>query len=492
MSSKTNKILKASFVLLVMSWCARVFSVLTMIVLARNLNEHDFGIVSGCYVVQSFFNAMVNTGGGSYLLRKKIITDSDINAAWTINLFSKLFMGIAVFVLSDYAAIFLKIPELSIVLKVMSLSAIFQGFYNMAINIQIKELNYSKVSLLTVGCQLVSSSTSMTIAILYHSYWAVIIAEVLYYFLRSLGSHIIVQHKVKLVKKNVFTQWQFSKWIMLKGIVSYIKVSCDKILISRNYNIEQLGLYNFSMESASSASNLIINPIKEVLYPGLSEYSGNKSVFVDKINKSLLVLGCIYMPMVFGGVFLSDVLVPTIFGYKWTHAIPLFNLFLPMTFAGVLVSVLTNIFTLTGKVKRQFIYESITSIIFLSVMYISIQFNDLYYFSILRMIMPYVMLLLIILTLRSIIPISFYRICFLLFPIIFSSCIMIIFLKLFYFLNGYLNNVLFLIFEISLGAISYFLLILVTSYFIKPKVYEYDFLYKTFLLPIVIKIKSIV
>lgn len=481
MSDKVQSILKASFWVLAVSWYSRVLSMLTVIILARNLDKHDFGILAGCFVIQSFFNAIASTGVREFILRKETITAEDINAAWTIHVSTRLLMALLIFALSDYAADFMKIPEIGLLLKVMSLSAFFQGFQNLAIYIDIKNLDYSKPSFLEAISKSVASTVSIALAIIYQSYWAVVISEVLFHAVYTIGTHVVYKHKLKIVRENVFVQWQFSKWIILKGVVSYIKSAFDKIVVSRTYSLGDLGLYNFSMDAAKTASQFIIQPLNKLIYPSLSEYINDKSVLVDKVNKSLLVLSCIYLPIVFGGVYLSDTLVPVVFGSKWDEAVPLFNIFLPMTFAGILVSALTNVYTLTGKVKQQFWYEVITSILFLMVM-VPASTLPLLDFALCRQLVPYVLLLTIMLALQRTLPISIFKLLKLLLIPLICSLFMISVLRFFSQLVTIDNEIVFLLVSIFIGAIAYVIALVLMIFLSKGKVTENDFLYKNFIL----------
>ncbi|MDB1123713.1 oligosaccharide flippase family protein [Vibrio algarum] len=481
MSDKVQNILKASFWVLAVSWYSRVLSMLTVIILARNLDKHDFGILAGCFVIQSFFNAIASTGVREFILRKETITAEDINAAWTIHVSTRLLMALSIFGLSGYAADFMKIPEIGLLLKVMSLSAVFQGFQNLAIYIDMKKLRYSKPSLLGAISKSVASTTSISLAIIYQSYWAVVVSEVLFHAVYTIGTHVAYKHKLKFVSKNVFEQWQFSKWIILKGIVGYIKAAFDKIIVSRNYPLGDLGLYNFSMEAATTASKFIIQPLNKLIYPSLSDYVNDKRVLVDKVNKSLLVLSCVYIPIVFGGVYLSDILVPVVFGSKWSEAVPLFNIFLPMTFAGILVSALTNVYTLTGKVKQQFWYEVITSILFLMVM-VPASTLPLLDFALCRQLVPYVLLLTIMLALQRTLPISIFKLLKLLFIPLMCSLFMILLLRFFSQLVTIDNDIVFLLVSICIGALAYIVALVTMVVLSKGIVPENDFLYKNFIL----------
>lgn len=245
MTSKSSRILKASFWLLVASWYSRVLSMFSVVILARNLDKYDFGILAACFVVQNFFKVISNVGSNQFLVRKDYITEDDINGAWTINLLSKSMVFFLIFFSSNYVAEYMNIAELGLALKVMAISAIFIGLKNPAVSIQVKALDYSKLSILEVVTKSFSSTLSIGIAIIYQSYWAVVVGDVVYNLIYTIGSHLLIKRKLKFTFNNIYEQWFFSKWVLLKGIVNYIKVAFDKIVVSKNYSVESLGLYNF-------------------------------------------------------------------------------------------------------------------------------------------------------------------------------------------------------------------------------------------------------
>ncbi|MZI95551.1 oligosaccharide flippase family protein [Vibrio sp. CAIM 722] len=484
MNGKTNKILKASFILLCVSWYSRLLSAVSIIVLARNLTRDDFGILAGCFIVQGFFNVLSNVGSGQYLIRKSSISEHDINAAWTINFLSRVMVALLIYLLSEPAAQYMQIPEMGLVLKVMSLSAVFIGLQNPAINLKIKQLDYSKLSVLEIVTKSISSTASVVIAMMFHTYWAVVIAGLLYNGLYALGSQFIVRQKLKFVIDNINVQWQFSKWILLKGVINYIKVAFDKVIVGKFYSVSELGLYNFANEASVTALQFVITPINKVLYPSLSDYVDDNQRLLDKVYKSIVVLSCIYIPVVFGGVYLANIIVPSVFGEQWRDATPLFQAFLVMTFSRMIVGVLTDVFTLTGEVKKQFFYEALTSVLFLLII-LAVSSANLYDFAVYRTLVAYLMLAALFVALNRIISISMLKTARLVVPFIVGSLVMLVVvygMQLVFITAVPLLN---LLVYILVGALAYGGTTMLFVFYLKRISQEYDFLYKTFIRPFV-------
>lgn len=194
------------------------------------------------------------------------------------------------------------------------------------------------------------------------------------------------------------------------------------------------------------------------------------------------------MPIVFGGVYLSKVIVPLVFGEQWIEAIPLFSQFLCMTFAGLLVSVFTDVFTLTGKVKEQFYYELATSVMFLLIM-LPASYLTLEQFTLCRAIIPYIMLFTLLMVLNYLINISIVRIFILFLPVAISSLFMVLSLEVITKTISFDSVFFYLAVSVVLGAGIYVAVFVSLIHLLKNRTGEYEFLYKTFILQILSKFR---
>lgn len=480
MTSKSKKILNGMSWLMAITWYSKVAGMVSFVILARYLDKNDFGIIAGCFVAQGFFGVLSNLGTRQYLIRKKEINNVDIDVAWTINLTTRTIIAIAFFLLSGFVASFLKIPELELPLKVMALVPFIIGFHNPALSVKIKKLEYSQISYMSAIVKTISTSVTLFIVIIYKTYWAVVISEIVYQLAYAIGSFIIIKYRPKLRFREIGKQWNYSKWVLFKGIVSYGKYNCDRIIIGRNFSVPDLGIYNFSKEAASSAV-ILVSPIAGIFYPSLSDYAYDKTLLVDKIYKYLALVAIIYIPMVFGGIFLSDVIVPVVFGEKWVESIAYFDVFLIMTFSGIYNQLITQVFELIGEVKRFAIYEVLSSIVTIAFIYFLSSFS-LLEFSMGRTFIAYMSLICIILFLSTMIPISLLHIIELLSIPIFSSLTMIYVISLIEPYVSGLDKAIELLVLISIGFIVYLLLTVFFLRLLSEKLDSYKFIYQSLVL----------
>lgn len=317
MTTKVVKLFKGVNWLLFVTWYTQIAGMLSFFILARYLSKDDFGVIAGCFVVQGFFAVIANVGTNHYLIRKKEVTKEDLDIAFTINFSTRTLIAIAIFLLANPLASFMKIPDLEMVLKVMSLSPFFIGLHNPAVSLKLKDLDYSAISYLRTITKTISTTLTVVITIYYQTYWAVVVGEIAYQAIYAIGSYRVAAYKPKFRVVDIQNQWTFSKWILLKGVASYSKNVCDNVIVSRNFVLSDLGMYKFSKEASNTVVNFLIMPITSIFYTGLSSYVEDNQQLVDKIYKFLMVISLLYMPVVFGGVYLSETLVPFVFGEKW-------------------------------------------------------------------------------------------------------------------------------------------------------------------------------
>lgn len=486
MSSKATKVLKGASWLLAMSLYSRILGMLSVLILARYLSIDDFGIIAGCFVAQGFFTVLSNMGSSNYLIRKEIISKEDLNAAFTLSLSTKFLIMLLIYLSSDFVADYMKISELADILKVMSIASLFIGLQNPEINVKVKKLQYKQIFKIETIAKTVSSSVSIFIVIFYQSYWAIVYAEVIFQLLYLIGTYWISAFTPRLSFSNLSEQWGFSKWLLLKGWLNFFKGYFDKVIVSRQFSLTELGLYNFAMETSGFVTQLIIAPINKVFYPSLADDINNKEILGRKMNKCIFVLFCFYMPVVFGGVYFSEQIIVIFFGDKWIAAAPMFELFLIMTISRTFMGIYTDVFTLIGEVKALYFYELFTAIMFVSIMYIAASYS-LQYFALTRVIVSAFILLWLFFVLSKYLPLNPLRLSLALAPIAILSIMMWMFLNMTTHYVLPVNGLFSLIVNIALGATAYVVMLVVSLLLFRRKVDEYAFTFDTFVLPLTTK-----
>ena len=98
------------------------------IILARLLCPEDFGTIALLGVFISLSNLFIDSGFGNALIQRKNIDDVDCSSVFYLNIGVSLIIYLIVFLSAPFVASFYKIPQLTILLRVLSLQIIFMAF----------------------------------------------------------------------------------------------------------------------------------------------------------------------------------------------------------------------------------------------------------------------------------------------------------------------------------------------------------------------------
>ena len=100
------------------------------IVLARILDPAVYGIIALVTVFISIVQVFVDSGLGNALIQKKDADDLDFSSVYFFNLFVCIILYLLMFIISPFIAAFYKMPELTPIIRVLSLTLIVSGVKN--------------------------------------------------------------------------------------------------------------------------------------------------------------------------------------------------------------------------------------------------------------------------------------------------------------------------------------------------------------------------
>lgn len=134
---------------------------------------------------------------------------------------------------------------------------------------------------------------------------------------RSIGKKGI--YKISYAKfrlKELISAWRGIAGITLVSILGILITQADKLIISRQLALEQLGYYTIAVTLASSTSRLVDSIIVAIFPKFASTHIQGKHETMEKIyeNSSKLVI-LIYLPVLFCSMFFSEQLL-----FLWTNS----------------------------------------------------------------------------------------------------------------------------------------------------------------------------
>ncbi len=355
--SKAKKSLFSGVLLVLDALMKKLIGLISTLILVRLLAPSDFGLIAIVMLVLGFVNIFSVTGSEAYIIQKKDVSNDTVNTAWSIDLVLKITVASFIFFSAPWVADYYEKPQLIDALQVISLMPIIGVISNPGLWLLKKEQKYTLIVKISVISKVVSVLVTISIALIYKNYWALIIGHLSSVFLRTIGSYLIHPYRPCISFKYAKEQWQFSGWMTPQAILGYIRTQLDTFLVSHFYGTQQLGSYHVMKYLSFMPSSEILGPATNPLLVELANVRDDKVRFNYQFRLSFLVTILLAFPMVGFLVVYSKQIVELLLGHQWLAFSDIFGALSLLVLSFVFFSQASRVLLVFEKTKYLFYYE---------------------------------------------------------------------------------------------------------------------------------------
>ncbi|MFK8302480.1 lipopolysaccharide biosynthesis protein [Capnocytophaga stomatis] len=302
-------------------------NLLSTLILARLLSPYDFGLIGSVTIIISISNMIVESGMGAALVQKKNVTQTDFNTIFTFNFFTSVVLYGVIFFLAPFIAEYFDSLVLKDVIRVLSLTLIFNAFTLIQRVILIKNLLLKKQSLISLASLLISVVFAILGAYNGWGIWAIVTQMVLYSAMFS----VIIFFVTRFIPKLEFSYNSFKESLGFGGRVvlsSAIQVGYGDIIssvIAKVYTIQITGLYVQSQKLLSLPVYIFKSLFDSAVFPILSK-ARDKNEFkrrCSQINRGIYFLS---FPLLLVLSFNTQNIIQIVLGEQWLEADKIFTI----------------------------------------------------------------------------------------------------------------------------------------------------------------------
>lgn len=329
-SKITAKSTTSNFLWRFMERCgAQGVTFIVSIVLARLLDPKVYGTVALVTVFTAILQVFVDSGFGNALVQKKNADNIDFSTVFFFNITVCTALYLIMFFCAPFIASFYKMPELTPVVRVMSLTLIISGVKNIQQSYVSKNLLFKKFFFATLGGTIGAAFIGIGMAYAGFGVWA-IVAQNLF---NQLVDTIILWVTVKWRPQLIFS---FKR---LKGLFSYgwkLLVSSlldtgynnlRQLIIGKLYTAKDLSFFNKGQSFPNMIVTNINSSIDSVLLPTMSAEQDDKSRVRAMTRRAIKTSTYIMMPLMMGLAVSAEPLVSLILTDKWLPCVPFLRIF---------------------------------------------------------------------------------------------------------------------------------------------------------------------
>ncbi|EMP55568.1 polysaccharide biosynthesis protein [Marinobacter santoriniensis NKSG1] len=368
MSTSLN-VVKSASLLLGIQVIQRGLGLISTLILARLLAPADFGVIALITIGLQFSELLVETGNQQYIIQKEAVGPEDLNTAWTLDILSKGFIAVMIIVSAPALSGFFETPELLLALPVAALALPIRALKTPGIMMLARDINYRSVFRLSIVQKCVSFIVVISFAFIRGDYWAIVIGNLAGAIVFAVGSYRIHSFRPNWSLRHLRTQWQFSQWLLLRGIVGFTRSQVDTLMVSKVFGTAQLGGYNLVREVSLLPALSAFIPMCEPLLAAVSQVRSSREVLAYRVRLASALLISLLIPFTVYIMSYPNLIVEVLLGPQWRDYADLLQPFGLFFFTFTLFALLSDTVIALGRVKALFVFDVVSTIIIAALLY---------------------------------------------------------------------------------------------------------------------------
>lgn len=298
------------------------------IIMARLLSPSDFGIAALPAVFIAVAQVFIDSGFALALIRKPEVSEKDLATSFYYCIVVGLSLYVVLFLLAPYIATFYGEPILVPLIRVSTLTFLFNPLLTPQSVILNRKLNFKTPAKVTVFSRILSGVLGICVAYCGFGIWALVATTLSASILTVLLTSVCVRWipKEKWSKDSFQYLWNFGNKMVGAGLLRTIYANIVPVLLGKFGGTAQLGVYNRAIQFASLPSANFIGIINTVTFPVLSKMVDNPEQLKCNFEKLVKASSFVVFPIMLIMSALAEPLIITLITDKWANCIPVLQI----------------------------------------------------------------------------------------------------------------------------------------------------------------------
>ncbi|WP_445503118.1 lipopolysaccharide biosynthesis protein [Microvirga sp. G4-2] len=313
-----------------------VMQLTALILLARLLPPSSFGVFAAALVVIGFCTIFSELGVGPAIVQRVVLEPRHIRTGFTLSLLLSFAVGGLIWLGAPLIARFFQIPELTNVVRAISLGLPIQGMSTVALSMAQRDLRFRWLAAIDAGA-FAAGFVLVAPALAWTGFdiWALAGAYLTQQALRAI---VLLNGQPHL--KRPLLEWNATKELLYFGggfslarIGNYLAGQGDNLVVGRFLGPQALGLYSHAYQLMASPAILVGQILDRVLFPTMALVQLEPRRLARAYRSGISVCALVILPASIIIVIVADEVVSVLLGPGWSGvADPLRILALGMLF----------------------------------------------------------------------------------------------------------------------------------------------------------------
>ena len=321
------------------------------IFLARLLSPQEYGIVGMLAIFTLIAGNLQDSGFGVALINIKEIKHNDYNSVFWFNIGVSLLLYAVLFFCAPLIAAFYHQPCLTPLSRFVFLGFIFAAIGITPNAVLTRSLRVKEKAIITIVALLVSGTVGVVMALKGFSYWSLATQQVLYNVMICTGRYVFTRwHPTLDVDFTpVKRMFSFSYKVLITTVLTTINNNMLTVVFGRLFPAQSVGNFTQANKWNMMANQLVSNTVAQVAQPVLTRVSDDNERQRRVFGKMLRFTAFMAFPAMFGLALIAPQFIIVAIGEQWVDSIPLLQI---LCISGAFISLYTvyqNLFLSLGK-----------------------------------------------------------------------------------------------------------------------------------------------
>ena len=321
------------------------------IMLARILTPKEYGIIGILLVFIAVSDVFIDSGFSTALIQKQKRTKVDISTVFWFNILISLVCYVVLWILAPFIQEFYDLEQLSMLLRVMSLSLIINALFTIPMTLLTIELDFKTISIITLIATIFSGIIAVYYAYNGYGVWALVIQIMTRSALTAILTWLMIKWRPFFVfSKSSFKElFSYGSKLLASSLLSTAVNNFYALFIAKFISTKDLGFYTRGTQFSDVVFGILSSILDSVLLPGLSTIQEQRDKLVNYTRNILKATALIIIPIFLYLAVIAEPLIKVLITEKWMPAVPIMQIFCIARLITIISGINVNLLYVIGR-----------------------------------------------------------------------------------------------------------------------------------------------
>jgi PST family polysaccharide transporter len=301
-------------------------SMASIVVVARLLSPSDFGVIAMTTPITGFILIFQNLGLNQAVVQARSITEEQTNALFFYNLAASAAIALVFLAIAPLVGLFYGDQRPALVTAASALTVLITGTALQHTALLNRAMRFRALSFVEVTVAAANLAFTVGFAVWLRSYWALWLGALF----GAVANTALVwrigrwRPSRRIVWGSARDMVKFGANLTGFNILNFVRKNIDNVLIAKAWGPSALGLYDRSYKLMMFPLEKVNAPLARVMLPALARVQDEPARYRRMFLLSIQALSICSVPGIMGVAMCSDIVIPLLFGARWSSASPIF------------------------------------------------------------------------------------------------------------------------------------------------------------------------